>query len=98
MDTEGPMMLTTEQEVYTHYKDLMNIIHEYRVHYLRVGHRCQRPEQRDAMKILSTGNPSAIRIISVTPEALEYVKIIHGCYNGNRNPCTMCPQCGKTSL
>ena len=98
MEADGPMLLTTEGEVATYFRELVNIIHDYKVHYLKIGHYCQRAEHREAMEILSTGNPSAIRIISVTPEALEHVKIIHGCYNGNRSPCTICLQCGETTL
>ena len=98
MDAEAPMILSTENEVATYFEDLINIIHEYKVHYLRIGHYCKKAEHREAMKILSTGNPSSIRVISVTPEALEHVKIVHRCYNGNRRPCTICPQCGDVTL
>ena len=98
MDAETPMILTTEGEVATYFRELVNIIHDYKVHYLKIGHYCKRAEHREAMKILSTGNPSAIRVISVIPEALEQVKIVHGGYNGKRRPCTMCPQCGEVTL
>ena len=98
MDAEAPMILSTENEVATYFEDLINIIHKYKVHYLRIGHYCKKAEHREAMEILSTGNPSSIRVISVTPEALEHVKIVHGCYNGKRRPCTMCPQCGEVTM
>ena len=97
MDADGPMLLTTEGEVATYFRELVNIIHDYKVHYLRIGHYCKKTEHREAMKILSTGNPSSIRVISVNPEALDAVRIVHGTYNG-RQPCTMCPQCGETTL
>ena len=98
MDAEAPMILTTEGEVATYFEELVNIIHEYKVHYLRIGHYCKKAEQRKGLEILSKGNPSSIRVISVTPEALEHVKIVHGGYNGKRRPCTMCPQCGEVTL
>ena len=90
MDAEGPMILTTEGEVATYLEELINTIHEYKVHYLRIGNYCKKAEHRKGLEILSKGNPSSIRVISVTPEALEHVKIVHGSYNGRR-PCTMCP-------
>ena len=81
MDAAAPMILKTEGEVTTYLEELLNIIHIYNVHFLRIGHYCKKAEQRKGLGTLSQRNPSLVRVISVNPEALDAVKILHRAYN-----------------
>ena len=98
MDAARPMMLKTAGEVAAYNAELFNIIQDYHVHFLRIGHHCKQAGQREGLDFIRQGNHPSIRVISVHPETLDAVGAVHRVYAHGKQPCTMCPVCGETTL